>query len=152
MPVLRVLTYNIRSLRDDPRAVARVIRSCRPDVVCLQEAPRLLGWRRARRRLARWTSLTPAVNRRAGGLAVLVRPGVEVLHREHRVLRRVPGPHLRAVSVAVLEAHGRRLAVACTHLDLAAGARLRHAREALGVLERVAAERGAAPVLAGDLN
>ncbi|MFC7330366.1 endonuclease/exonuclease/phosphatase family protein [Marinactinospora rubrisoli] len=152
MPVLRVLSYNVRSLRDDSYAVARVIRGCRPHVVCLQEAPRLLGWRGSRRRLARRAGLTAAVSRRPGGLAVLVRPEVAVVHREHHVLRRLSGLPVRAIAVAVLEAHGRRLAVGCTHLDLDAGARLRHAREALDVLERVATEWGARPVLAGDLN
>lgn len=37
--VIRVLSYNVRSLRDDTEALARVIRACEPDLVCVQEAP-----------------------------------------------------------------------------------------------------------------
>lgn len=52
MAPVRLLSYNIRSLRDDPAAVARVVRAIRPDVACLQEVPRLWAWRLRRRRLA----------------------------------------------------------------------------------------------------
>lgn len=41
--LVRVLSYNIRSQRDDRRALARVIRACEPDLVCVQESPRY--WR-----------------------------------------------------------------------------------------------------------
>lgn len=43
--VIRVLSYNIRSLRDDTDALARVIKACAPDLVLLQEAPRFFRWR-----------------------------------------------------------------------------------------------------------
>src|SRR6476661_3036669 len=42
---LRVLTYNVRSMRDDRDALGRVIRSAEPDVVLVQESPRFLRWR-----------------------------------------------------------------------------------------------------------
>jgi endonuclease/exonuclease/phosphatase family metal-dependent hydrolase len=45
MSTLRLLSYNVRSLRDDASAVARVIRAAEPDLVCIQEAPRLFRWR-----------------------------------------------------------------------------------------------------------
>ncbi|MET8299385.1 NAD(P)-dependent oxidoreductase, partial [Streptomyces sp. NPDC005180] len=35
--VVRALSYNIRSLRDDEDALARVIRACRPDLVFIQD-------------------------------------------------------------------------------------------------------------------
>ena len=41
--VLRVATYNIRALRDDRRAVVRVITALDADLVCVQEAPRFLS-------------------------------------------------------------------------------------------------------------
>ncbi|MGW5694584.1 endonuclease/exonuclease/phosphatase family protein, partial [Streptomyces asiaticus] len=53
--VVRVLSYNIRSMRDDREALARVIRACAPDVVCVQEAPRFFRWRKAAAWLARET-------------------------------------------------------------------------------------------------
>lgn len=50
--VIRVLSYNIRSMRDDEEALARVIRACRPDLVFVQEAPRFFRWRKHAARLA----------------------------------------------------------------------------------------------------
>ena len=44
MSELRVLSYNVRSLRDDPEALGRVIRSAQPHVVLVQEAPRFWRW------------------------------------------------------------------------------------------------------------
>lgn len=55
--VVRVLSYNIRSMRDDPAALARVIRACAPDLVFVQEAPRFFRWRKAAARLAAATDL-----------------------------------------------------------------------------------------------
>lgn len=37
--VIRVLSYNIRSMRDDTEALARVITACAPDLTLVQEAP-----------------------------------------------------------------------------------------------------------------
>lgn len=146
----RVLSYNIRAMRDSREALARVIAACRPDVVCLQEAPRLLFWRTRRRSLMRATGLVPAVNRRACGLAILVRPGIGVRSRRHVLLTRRRGLHRRAVSMALLEVAGGPVAVASTHLDLEESARCDHAREALEHLRRFA---GTVPrVLAGDIN
>lgn len=50
--VIRVLSYNIRSMRDDEDALARVIRACEPDLVFIQEAPRFFRWRKHAARLA----------------------------------------------------------------------------------------------------
>ncbi|MDA2814493.1 endonuclease/exonuclease/phosphatase family protein [Nocardiopsis sp. RSe5-2] len=146
----RVLTYNIRAMRDSRKALVRVIAACGPDVVCLQEAPRLLFWRTRRRSLMRATGLVPAVNRRACGLAVLVRPGVGVRAARHVLLTRRRGLHRRAVSMALLEVAGERVAVASTHLDLEESARCDHAREALEHLRRFAG--GTPRILAGDIN
>ena len=55
--VIRVLSYNIRSMRDDRAALARVIRACAPDLVLVQEAPRFFRWRKRAARLARRTGL-----------------------------------------------------------------------------------------------
>ncbi|MBV2362408.1 endonuclease/exonuclease/phosphatase family protein [Streptomonospora nanhaiensis] len=149
---LRVLSYNVRALRDDPDAVARVISACDPDIVCLQEAPRLLGWRAKRRELDRATGMVPAISRRTGGLAILCRPGVEVRRIGHRVLRQYPAMHTRTLSMAALKVDGSPLLVGCTHLDLHPGARLHHAGEALDHLGAFAAENPGPYVLAADVN
>ncbi|MFD8525775.1 endonuclease/exonuclease/phosphatase family protein [Streptosporangium canum] len=150
--VLRVASYNVRSMKDDVAALGRVISAIRPDVLCVQEAPRFLCWRRRRGRLAASGGLTVAAGRRLGGVAVLVGPGVRLLHGEGHLLRWFPGLEQRAVAIAVLEAEGRRVAVGSVHLDLDRGARLCHTTEALALLRAAAGRFGALPVLAGDIN
>lgn len=149
---LRVAAYNVRSLRDDVAALVRVIAAMRPDVLCLQEAPRLAGWRRGRARLARRAGLTVVPGRRRGGLAILLGPGVRAVHAEHHLLRPFPPLERRALAIAVVEKGGRRAAVGCVHLDLSAGARLRHVAEIERQMARVRDRFGVPDVLAGDIN
>jgi endonuclease/exonuclease/phosphatase family metal-dependent hydrolase len=149
---VRVVGYNVRSLRDDGDAVARVIRGCRADLVCLQEVPRFLGWRRRRRRLADRCALTVASGRRVAGLAVLAGPRARVLHREYHLLTRVPGLHRRGLAIAVVEIDGARLAAASIHLDLEDAARRAHAGEVIALLDRARRSFSAPVVLAGDIN
>ncbi|WP_310740634.1 endonuclease/exonuclease/phosphatase family protein [Microbispora sp. H10885] len=161
--VLRVATYNVRGLKDDRRALARVIRALRPDVLCLQEVPRLPARRHGRpvfsravpvslAALARAAGLSVAAGGRLNGTAVLTSPAVRLLRGEGRRLRWFTGLERRAVAVAVVEKGRDRYAVCSVHLDLLAGARLSHAAEIVPILEGAAREFGAAPVLAGDLN
>ncbi|MEV7802619.1 endonuclease/exonuclease/phosphatase family protein [Microbispora sp. NPDC088329] len=150
--MLRVATYNVRGLRDDRRALVRVIRALRPDVLCLQEAPRLPGWRRERRTLARAAGLSVAAGGRVGGTAVLIAPAVRLLRGRGHRLRWFAGLEWRSVALAVVEKDRERYAVCSAHLDLLAAARLSHAAQIVPLLERAAREFGAAPVLAGDLN
>ncbi|GAB3154368.1 endonuclease/exonuclease/phosphatase family protein [Microbispora hainanensis] len=154
--MLRVATYNVRGLKDDRRALVRVIRALRPDVLCLQEAPRLPGWRRERRALARAAGLSVAAGGRVGGTAVLISPAVRLLRGRGHRLRWFPGLEWRSVALAVVEKTAEkdreRYAVCSAHLDLQAGARLSHAAQIMPILEREARQSGAAPVLAGDLN
>lgn len=146
---LRVLSYNVRSLRDDPRAVARVIAACAPDVVCVQEAPRFLFWRRKCRRLARRSGLVIVTGGRpAAAMLLLARPGVPVVAVSNVKLTKAAGLHQRGLAIAVIEALGHRLTVASMHLDLDAAERRRHAAEVLGILEGYPDPL----VLAGDVN
>lgn len=149
---IRVLGYNAHSLRGDAEALARVVNACRPDIVCLQEAPRLLRWQPRRRRLDRMIGMVPAISRRTGGLAILCRPGVEVHRIGHRLLRRYPGLRVRTLSMAAVRVQGRPLLVGCTHLDLHPGARLHHAGEVVDHLAAFAAENPGPGVLAADVN
>ncbi|MEV4256171.1 endonuclease/exonuclease/phosphatase family protein [Spirillospora sp. NPDC049652] len=149
---VRVVSYNIRSLRDDPDAVARVVRALRPDVLCLQEVPRFASWWWQRRRLARACGMRIAAGRRACGLAVFTAPRVERVAREFHLLSRVPDLHRRGLAVAVLRVDGTPLIAASTHLDLADEPRLRHVGEILALLERAKARHRAPVVLTGDIN
>lgn len=141
--VVRVLSYNIRSLRDVPgqqpgaarQAVARVIRATAPDVVCVQEAPRFFRWRKALARLAREAGLVHvAGGATTTGPAILstLRPHVE--HTAEVVLERTPGLPRRGVAGAVLRFGDVRLAVLSCHFGPAAGERYVHAGQLLGQL------------------
>ncbi|GAA2099911.1 endonuclease/exonuclease/phosphatase family protein [Actinomadura alba] len=152
MPTIRVLSYNIRSLRDDTTALERVVRGCAPDLVCLQEVPRFLLWRAKRRRFARHCGLTVGAGRRAAGLAVLAGPRATVLHQEYHLLTRVAGMHRRGLAIAVAEVQGVRLIAASTHLDLADLPRRAHVGQVLGLLERARCRYRAPVVLTGDIN
>jgi endonuclease/exonuclease/phosphatase family metal-dependent hydrolase len=123
-----------------------MLRDLQPDVVCLQEAPRLLLWRTSRHLLARRAGLRLATRERACGLAVLCAPRVERLQAYAVVLPPRPGLHRRGVAVATLRVDGTVLAVASTHLDLEPGARHDSARRV-----RAAVPDGPL-VLAADVN
>lgn len=152
MTAVRLLSYNIRSLRDDAAAVARVVRAAAPDVLCLQEVPRFRAWRLRRRRLANACGMRIAAGRRACGLAVLAAPHVRRVHREFHLLTPDRGLHRRALAIAVLETGGARVIAASTHLDLEDAPRLRHVHEIRAHLDRASARYGAPVVLAGDFN
>lgn len=152
MAAVRLLSYNVRSLRDDAAAVARVVRGIAPDVLCLQEVPRFGAWRLRRRRLADACGMRIAAGRRACGLAVLTAPHVRREAREFHLLTPDPDLHRRALAIAVLEIRGARLIAASTHLDLKDDPRLRHAGEILAHLDRARTRYGAPVILAGDFN
>lgn len=150
--VLRLLSYNVRSLRDDPAAVARVIRATDAHIVCVQEAPRLFRWRAKCAALSRRSGTVIVTGGRpAAGNLILSSLGVDVLAARDVLLGREPGLHQRGAALAALRWRGHSFTVAGTHLDLEPSARLRHARE----LEQVLAAFGpsdAPTVVAGDIN
>ncbi|MDT3399042.1 endonuclease/exonuclease/phosphatase family protein [Streptomyces sp. B1866] len=175
--VIRVLSYNVRSLRDDRHALARVVRACAPDVLCVQEAPRFFRWRKAASWLARETGLVYTTGgATTAGPMILTSLRAHVERTEEILLPRTPGLHQRGLATAVLrfgglggsgaggsgagqesagqESAGQesasaiRLGVVCCHLSLSADER--YAQAGL-VLDRVAA-LGVPCVVAGDLN
>jgi endonuclease/exonuclease/phosphatase family metal-dependent hydrolase len=152
MDAIRLLSYNVRSMRDDRAALIRVIRRLEPDIACVQEAPRFAFWLRKRRWLARRTSLGLAVRGRPAGLELYAGPNTALLHRQHRLLTPVSGLHRRGMVLGLFEVGGTRLVAASVHLDLADEPRLRHAEEIVTELERVRERFGAPVVLAGDIN
>ncbi|MGI5270687.1 endonuclease/exonuclease/phosphatase family protein [Nonomuraea sp. CA-218870] len=152
MTELRVGTYNLRGLRDDVPALVRVLTAMRADLICLQEAPRLVGWRARCERLAARCGLRLVAGQGLAGVAVLAAPRVRPLHAESGLLRVFLGLEPRGLAVAVVEVDGAPLAVASVHLDLDGRARLHHAAEAMARVRRAAAPYGAPVVLGGDLN
>ena len=150
----RVLSYNVRSLRDDRTALTRVVRACRPDLLCVQESPRFFGWRRAARTMAAQFGLGVVVGGAdASGNLLLAGSRVRVDAKETLYLRHRRGLHLRGMALAAVTIAGRRFTVASTHLSLDSGQRREQAEEVLERLEDFA-EREQTPsrVLCGDFN
>jgi endonuclease/exonuclease/phosphatase family metal-dependent hydrolase len=152
VPALRLLSYNVRSTRDDRAALARVIASAEPDVVCVQEAPRFLRWRSKCAALARTSGLVVVGGgRRAGANLIMsaLRVDVEAIHDV--AFSTDPGLHHRGAAIAVLSIGGSRFAVAGTHLDVKPEPRLRHVGELHAAIARLVPE--AVPVaVAADVN
>ncbi|MGN6299712.1 MAG: endonuclease/exonuclease/phosphatase family protein [Angustibacter sp.] len=149
--VVRVVSYNVRDLLDDRDAVAHVVRSCRPDVLCLQEAPRRPLTTHRLRRLARETALRWVSGGRAsGGTAVLVHARLDVLAAEARRLP-VSGRFTRRrgyASATLVTPDGDRLTVVSVHLSLRAAERERHVAAVLAGCDTGTGSL----VVAGDLN
>jgi endonuclease/exonuclease/phosphatase family metal-dependent hydrolase len=157
--VVRLLSYNIRSMRDDVGALARVIRACAPDVVCVQEAPRFFRWRKHAARLARESDLVHVTGgATAAGPMILASLRAYVEHAEDVLLPLTPGLHRRGFATAQLRfGPGRtggpaaRLGVLSCHLSLQTDERYAQAGMLLERVEALRARAGHA-VAAGDLN
>jgi endonuclease/exonuclease/phosphatase family metal-dependent hydrolase len=126
---MRVMTWNVRSLRDDPAGVAAVLRGAAPDIVLVQEAPRLWRWRYKCARLARQAGLVVVTGGRpAAGNLILCSMRVAVASSYDVLLPKRPRLHRRGAATALLSVDGRRVSVLGTHLDLDPEARLDTAR------------------------
>ena len=138
------MTWNVRSLRDDARGVARVLRDHAPDVVLVQEAPRLWRWRSACARLAHEAGLVVVTGGRpAAGNLLLCSMRVRVVSSYDVLLPKRPGLHRRGAVVARLDVSGVSFTALGTHLDLDPQARLESAR---------ALRLHAADVVCADVN
>ena len=152
MPVLRLLSWNIWHLMGDPLAVHRVLRAAAPDLVCLQEAPRVPWSRWHLDRLGRATGLLPVAGGRASaGTAMLRAPGVLV--RDPVALRLPPArrraqPRGAVLASVVVPGSASPVRVASVHLGLDAAERLRHA----ALLVARLADAHLPVIVAGDLN
>ncbi|MFE2266974.1 endonuclease/exonuclease/phosphatase family protein [Streptomyces griseosporeus] len=148
--VLRVLSYNIRSMRDDTHALARVIKACAPDLVLIQEAPRFFRWHKKLARLARASDLVIlAGGATASGPALLCNLRATVERTEDILLPLTPGLHRRGLSTAVVRFGGVRLGVVGCHLSLDNAERY----EQGGMfLDRIAALGVPHVIAGGDLN
>lgn len=119
--VVRLLSYNIRSLRDDREALVRVVRACAPDIVCVQEAPRFFRWRKKTNWLARDCGLvTVTGGATSAGTLLMASLRARVIRSEAVLLPRTPGLHQRGFATATLGFARTRLAVGSFHLSLSA--------------------------------
>ncbi|MFJ3301817.1 endonuclease/exonuclease/phosphatase family protein [Streptomyces sp. NPDC086549] len=148
--VIRVLGYNIRSMRDDTDALARVITACAPDLVLVQEAPRFFRWRKKLARLAAASGqviLTGGAT--AAGPAILCSLRATVERTEDVLLPLTPGLHRRGFATAVVRFGGARLGVLSCHLSLQKDERYEQAGMLLDRLAGMGVEHA---VAGGDLN
>ena len=152
MTVLRLLSYNVRSMRDDADALARVMREIAPDVAIIQEAPRFLRWRSKCAALARRAGLVGVTGGRVTGAnLVLSSLAVEVVATHEIAFTADRNLHHRGAALAVLKLAGLEFAVAGTHLDLIEAPRLRHLDELADFAARQLPP--ATPlIVGGDLN
>ncbi|MFJ3230247.1 endonuclease/exonuclease/phosphatase family protein [Streptomyces sp. NPDC086787] len=148
--VVRVLSYNIRSMRDDTAALSRVITACAPDLTLVQEAPRFFRWRK---KLARLAAATGQVILTGGGTAagpaILCSLRATVERTEDVLLPLTPGLHRRGFATAVVRFGGARVGVLSCHLSLDQAER--HEQGGL-LLDRLAAMGTEYTIAGGDLN
>ncbi|MET8079461.1 endonuclease/exonuclease/phosphatase family protein [Streptomyces sp. NPDC005303] len=150
MVPVKVLSYNIRSMRDDTDALARVIRACEPDLVLIQEAPRFFRWRKKLARLASATGLVVLTGGgTAAGPAILCDLRATVERTEDVLLPLTPGQHRRGFATAVVRLGGARLGVLSCHLSLRKDERYDQAGMLLDRLAGMGVEHA---VAGGDLN
>ncbi|MGW8356353.1 endonuclease/exonuclease/phosphatase family protein [Streptomyces wedmorensis] len=148
--VLRVMSYNVRSLRDDEDALARIIRACAPDVVFVQEAPRFFRWRKHAARLAAKSELfVLGGGAPAAGPLLLCSLRATVERTEDVLLPLTPGLHRRGLATAVVRFGTARVGLISCHLSLRKDERYAQAGM---VLDRVAALGTPYTLVAGDLN
>ncbi|MET9833218.1 endonuclease/exonuclease/phosphatase family protein [Streptomyces sp. NPDC006385] len=148
--VIRVLSYNIRSMRDDTAALARVITACDPDLVLIQEAPRFFRWRKKLARLARAANLVILTGgATAAGPAILCNLRATVERTEDVLLPLTPGLHRRGFATAVVRFGGARVGVLSCHLSLQTDER--HEQGGM-LLDRLAGLGVEHAVAGGDLN
>jgi endonuclease/exonuclease/phosphatase family metal-dependent hydrolase len=147
---LRVLTYNVRSLRDDLDALARVVRRCAPDVMLVQEAPRLLRWRSKRAALARRCGLVVATTDRPGGLCILTALRVDLISTSFALLPRTPRHHQRALVGATVACGGAHWRVMSVHMSTDEAERRGHLEAVESALSHP--EDEAPLIVGGDIN
>ena len=152
MPAIRLLSYNIRAMRDDNEALFRVIRAAEADVVVVQESPRFLRWRSKCAGLARRCGLVVVAGGRPTGANLIMSTLAIDVERTHDVMFSTdPDLHHRGTAIAILTYRGSRFAVAGTHLDVKPEPRLRHVGELHAAIDRLVPAE-VPTVIAGDIN
>ena len=151
MTVLKLLCYNVRSVRDDADALARVMRAAAPDVAIIQEAPRMFRWRSKSAALARRAGLVQVAGGRvAGANLILSSLAVTVVATRDIPFSADRNLHRRGAALAHLRLRDSEFVIAGTHLDLVEVPRLRHLDELANAANQLAP---LAPlIVGGDMN
>ncbi|HLS46791.1 MAG TPA: endonuclease/exonuclease/phosphatase family protein [Ornithinicoccus sp.] len=151
---IRVASYNLRGLKDDPRAAAEVVRRIDPDVLLLQEVPRhpLSGYRIsdfARSTQLMWSGRT----RRLSGTGMLTSMRVIATDSVDRKLPVAPRANPRSFTAAQVHVPGGQdITVVSVHLSLLPDERVAHTTQILDELAGDPALADGPFVIGGDLN
>ncbi len=147
--ILRVASYNLRDFKDDADAAARVVRTIKPDVLCLQEVPRhLLSSYRTASFAAQCGLFWSGGHRGSGGTTVMSSLRLDAANVRLVPLKVARLQRERGYAVTQVRLPGHQVVTfVSVHLSLVADERARHA----AVVLRAVAGRGPL-VLAGDLN
>jgi endonuclease/exonuclease/phosphatase family metal-dependent hydrolase len=150
MPHVRVMTLNIWMGGRGGRWLHEAVRRVAPDVILVNETPKLplLSRHRCRELAEEWGMRYVAGGRSAGSNMIAVRPGVGVRSAYATTIRQPLFQPRRGVAAAQLRVHGRLLGVVACHLSLHADRRVREADRVVEVADRL---RGPV-VVGGDLN
>jgi endonuclease/exonuclease/phosphatase family metal-dependent hydrolase len=149
MTKVRVLSYNLHSLRDDRRALASVVREVGPDVAILQEAPRRFRWRQKSADLARDFELVIG----GGGLPSLgnlILTNLRVRAHDNWNIQYplTPGRHMRGAAFVRCRVGRTTFVATGSHLSTDATERPHQAE----LLKKHLSEVADPLIFAGDLN
>ncbi|MEZ0066644.1 endonuclease/exonuclease/phosphatase family metal-dependent hydrolase [Streptacidiphilus sp. MAP12-20] len=149
--IVRVVSYNIRSLRDDRTAVVRVLRALQPDLVCIQESPRFWFPRPQAAWLARSAGLMVlSGGKSASGPLLLGRLRAQPLSVHDVWLPRTPGLHQRGFATTVVQlGSATPFSVTSCHLSLDGDERFQQFELLLDHLDGLGVPGG---VVGGDFN
>ncbi|MDO5740527.1 MAG: endonuclease/exonuclease/phosphatase family protein [Ornithinimicrobium sp.] len=153
--VLRVASYNLRGLKDDPHASAAVVRAIDPDVLLLQEVPRFPGSSYAISAFARecgllWSGRTRLVS----GTSLMTNIRVDASDSQDRKLKVGIRDNPRSYTLArVSRPGGIAATVVSVHLSLVDKERVTHIRTVLQEIEADPHTPDDEPlIIGGDLN
>ena len=147
--ILRVASYNLRDFKDDAEAAARIVRSSKPDVLCLQEVPRhFISSHRTAAFAARCGLYWSGGHGGSGGTTVMSGLGLDASNVRLNPLKVAWLQRERGYAVSQVRLPGHQVvSFVSVHLSLDADERAKHAEVIM------AAVVGNGPiVLAGDLN
>lgn len=152
---LRVMSYNLRGLKDDKDTVAAVVRAVDPDVLLVQEAPRWPGSSYAMTAFARecgllWSGRQALLGQTTLLTSIRVDAKDNVDRRLKVGLRETP----RNYTVSrIRRADGLRATVVSVHLSLLGDQRVRHITQVLAQLADDPLVVDDEPlIIGGDLN